>query len=335
MIFPRIMTRTMMHVVALIMLMASHSSLKAEDKLGQTGFQFLSVHSDARGAALAGAMTTIPANSSSLFFNPAGLARMEARFDVATSINQWIADINHNSLSAAYRPMNGDYGVFGLSITSVDYGDIQGYAVHPVSLGYVPTHILRPSALSIGLGYAKNLSDRFAIGGQVKHSSQQLDKGIYEIDDSLAVKKNMAQAFAYDFGTLFYTGFKGIAFGMNIRNFSNEISYEKENFQLPLTFTMGISMDVFEWFEYRSPDHSLQLSLDAVHPRSYPEYLNIGVEYEMQQYFYLRSGFMHNRDERNWSYGLGIHKYGLTLDYAFIPFGIFENVQMISARFSY
>ena len=44
------------------------------DKLAQTGFQFLSVSSDARLAA--DAMTTLKNGSASLFFNPAGLSKL-------------------------------------------------------------------------------------------------------------------------------------------------------------------------------------------------------------------------------------------------------------------
>ena len=44
-------------------------------KLAQTGFQFLSVNSDARGGGMADAMTSSHNNSVSMFFNPAGLSR--------------------------------------------------------------------------------------------------------------------------------------------------------------------------------------------------------------------------------------------------------------------
>ena len=40
-------------------------------KLAQTGFQFLSVNSDARGGGMADAMTSSHNNSVSIFFNPA------------------------------------------------------------------------------------------------------------------------------------------------------------------------------------------------------------------------------------------------------------------------
>ena len=311
-------------------------------KLAQTGFQFLSVVSDARGAALAGAMTTVPYGSGSLFFNPAGMAEMTAAVDIIASQNTWFADINHTTLSIAFNPGNNKYGVFGFTAQSVNYGDIRGTMKWQQDPGWVETGVITPSAISLGAGYATQLSDKFSIGGQIKYAAQQLGKGVVEIhpvkpnlSDSLDVRKFTTNAYAFDFGTLFKTGVKGISFGMSVRNFSNEISYIDENFQLPLTFAMGLSMDLVNLVPKFDSAHSLMLSVDAVHPRSYPEYLNVGLEYELLDMLYLRYGFLHNRDERSSSFGFGVSRFGLGIDYAYIPFGILDEVQMITVRFTY
>ena len=47
------------------------------DKLAQTGMKFLSFSPDARAAALGGAMTAKTGGAASLFYNPAGMARLE------------------------------------------------------------------------------------------------------------------------------------------------------------------------------------------------------------------------------------------------------------------
>jgi len=330
-------------MLALLMTLLLSSTAFAEfTKLAQTGFQFLSVISDARGAALAGAMTTMPYGSGSLFFNPAGMAEMKGNVDVVASKNTWIADINHTTMSMAFKPANEQLGVIGLTAQSVNYGEMQGTMVWGHEPGWIETHTIQPSALSLGVGYATRLSDRFSIGGQAKYAVQQLGSGVVEIhptqlgvEDSLSVQKFQTSAIAFDFGTLFHTGFKGISFGMNVRNFSNEISYLEENFQLPLTFTMGLSMDIMDLVPSFADGHSLMMSLDAVHPRSYPEHLNIGLEYNLLDMLYLRYGFLHNRDERNSSFGFGVSRFGLGVDYAYIPFGILDEVQMITVRFTY
>lgn len=335
------MMKTKAIILSLVLLLTS-SGFAQYTKLAQTGFQFLSVVSDARGAALAGAMTTTPYNSASLFFNPAGMAEMEQFVDVTASKNTWIAGINHTAVSLAVNPAQGRFGVVGFTAQSVNYGELQGTMVWGRDPGWVETNTFTPSAISLGAGYATQLSDRFSIGAQVKYAAQQLGNGVVEVNpdsfdepDSLDVQKFTTNAVAVDFGTLFKTGFNGIAFGMNVRNFSNEISYLDENFQLPLTFTMGLSMDLMELMPSMADGQELMLNVDAVHPRSYPEYMNIGLEYGLLDMLYIRYGFLHNRDERNSSFGFGVSRLGLSVDYAYIPFGVLDEVQMITVRFSY
>jgi hypothetical protein len=222
----------------------------AEEKLAQTGFQFLSVATDARAGAMGDAMTSLELGSASLYFNPAGLARMDGRFELLANQNKWIADITYNSYAMSYNPAGGRYGVFGLSFVSVDYGEVEGTMVWANEQGYIDTEIMNPTAFSAGLGYAKTLTDKFSVGGQIKYAGQQLGKSMTTLgDDSLIVKKNLAFATAVDFGTLYRTGFKSLVFGMSVRNFSNEIKFEKEAFQLPFSVTVGFSLGFVDGFD--------------------------------------------------------------------------------------
>lgn len=323
-------------LVLILTLALASSSVMAKKKLAQTGFQFLSVGSDARASAMGDAYTISGIGANSLFYNPAGLSGMTTQFDVAVNYNTWIADINHSSFAMAYNPMGGRYGVFGVSVNWINYGDFEGTMVWSNAKGYVDTEIFSPSAISIGLGYAKSLTDRFFVGGQIKHVAQSLGRSVTkdDVNGGLETKKNIASAMAIDFGTIYNTGFKSLAFGMSVRNFSQEFKYEEESFQLPLTFKMGISMNVLDFYENASGDHHLILAIDAVHPRSYPEYINIGFDYTFMDLFSLRGGYVSNQDEQNISYGFGISKFGFAFDYAYTPFGVFENVQRITARFS-
>lgn len=310
-------------------------------KLAQTGFQFLSVVSDARAAAMAEAMTTVEGYSNSLFFNPAAMARVSSTFDVNLSQNSWIADIKHNAVSLSINPFNGKYGVFGLSLLSVDYGELQGTMVWPNDQGFIDTEIFQPSALAWGVGYAKALSDKFSVGGHIKSTYQYLGKSVIpETDTTNIVDKNIAGAVAFDFGTIYLTGWKSLAFGMSVRNFSEEIKYQKEGFQLPLTFRIGISMDMVDLFPGVLPfRQNLLVSIDAIHPRSYPERLNVGMEYRLLDMLALRGGYLYNYDERNLTAGFGLQKKignkFLGIDYAYTPFGVFDDVQRISIQLTF
>jgi hypothetical protein len=236
-------------------------------KLAQSGMEFLNVKSDAKAMAMAGAVTALDMGSGSLFFNPAGMANMKSRADVSFSLNKWIADISQEITAAVNRRVEDTASRlrFRASITAICrpwwiWGRIK-YRDRNFS----------PSALSVGLGYAKSLSDRFSVGGQVHWIRQQLGENSLPVGvDSLANRKNEVTPVSYDFGTIFKTGFKSLAFGMSVRNFSKEIKFSKEGFQLPLSFTMGVSADLLDWIGTGGVDQSLVAAVDAVHYRSRP-----------------------------------------------------------------
>ena len=327
-------------VIILMCVTLALPNAHAQKKLAQTGFQFLSVGTDARATALGEAFTTITGSSVSLFYNPAGMASMPAMIDLSVSNMTWIADINYYAGSIAFKPGNGQYGVFGLSFLSVDYGEFLWTRVADNQKGYEDiTDWGSPGAFMLGSGYAIELSDRFAVGGQIKYVTQNLGTSyipIYtETDTTQEEKDYNIGVVAFDFGTVYRTGFKSLAFGMSVRNFSREIKFEKEGFQLPLTFKIGISMDLLDFMPEWSNYQSLMLSVDAVHPRSYPEFVSIGAEYAFMNMFFLRGGYVDNQSEYGVTAGFGIKTFGLAIDYSYTPFDVFNNINRISVKFSY
>jgi hypothetical protein len=318
-------------------------------KLAQTGFQFLSVVSDARMAGMAEAATSLQPGSSTLFANPAGMADMETFFDMSASINQWIADIKHYTFSMAIRPARGNYGVIGLSVQSVDYGEFFGTRVNTsIPAGYDDTGIFKLNAMAVGIGYAKQLTDRFSVGAQVRWVRQDLGtstiavnirndptdpSGQTHISDT-ATTTNKLSPFIFDFGTQFRTGLESLVFGMSVRNFSSQVKYAEEGFQAPLVFTLGISMDLMDLMEKGSFDQSLFASIDACHYNDHPEQLKFGLEYRVLKTFALRAGYITNNFESGFSFGAGVSKFGFSFDYAYTPFGVFDKVQRITVRFA-
>jgi len=312
-------------------------SLLAQEKLAQTGFQFLSVGMSSRASAMGEAFSTAEGTSTTLLYNPAGLASITNFVDLSGSWNKWIADISYSSMTLSLSPQKGQYGVFGVSLLWIDYGEFLGTMVWNNEQGYVDTEKFSPKALSVGLGYGKSLTDKFSIGGQVKYVLQTSGASVVPDAGSssgLSEKKYALSVYAFDFGTIYHTGFKSLNFGMSVRNFSEEIKYEQESFQLPLTFRIGISMNMVDFLKEYADKHSLIMAIDAVHPRAKGEYVCIGLDYNFLDLISLRAGYTSSQDEYNLTYGLGINTLGLAFDYAYIPFGVFDNVQKITLRFS-
>jgi len=323
-------------------LMIMPNSLSAKNvKLAQAGFEFLSVVSDARAAGMGDAVTSLEMGSSALFFNPAGMANMEHFIDVTATHNQWIADVQHNTFSLALSPAHGRFGVIGFSFQNVNYGDFYGTRVNlGIDAGYYDTGIFTLSANAVGLGYAKRLTDWFYVGGQVRLVRQDLGKSIVpEIsetqDTTEIIAENTLTPVAFDFGTQFRTGFKSLIFGMSIRNFSKEIEHVEEPFQLPLVFNLGVSMNLFDLTGRDNPGQVLFMSIDASHYRSRAEQIKIGLDWHPVKMLALRTGYITNDDESGLTFGLGISRFGFTFDYAYTPYGVFNQVQRLTLRMSF
>jgi hypothetical protein len=314
----------------------------AQQKLAQTGMKFLNVATDGRAVALGEAMTSLDGESSSMFFNPASMARQASLGSVNLGQVEWIADIRHQFASASFSPFEGEYGVIGLMLQSVDYGVLEQTIRSSNDQGYLDLGTFKPTAIMVGVGYARGLSDKFAVGGIAKWVHQNLGSGVVGVSssgDAYDFSNNVADVFAFDFGITYKTGFRSLQFGMVVRNFSKEARYIDEGFQLPLTFRIGVSMNAFDFIPVDQDMHQLLVSIDAEHPRDYPERMKMGVEYLFMKIIALRAGFISLAEEQKFSYGIGLQKslgtFGVGVDYAYTPFGVFDKVQTFNIRVSF
>ena len=323
------------------------SNAISQVKLAQTGFGFLDVSTDARATGMGEAVTTVGGTATSMFYNPAGVSGMSSFIEANLNQMNWIADINYYSGSIAFAPFDKKYGVIGLGFIKVNYGEFNFTKVAYNEQGYVDlSDYPEPYAFALQLVYAKELSDAFSVGGRVKFANQNLGNSlvteyqqvtvdsVLTTDTSYVLKDYSLSVAAFDFGTIYKTGLKSLTFGMAISNFSREIAYERESFQLPLTFKFGISMDVIDFIPSISDYNKLIISIDAVHPRSYTEFLNIGSEYIFMKTFTLRAGYVTKQDDYGLTLGLGVNKFGFAFDYSYTSHKNFNNIQRFSFSFA-
>ncbi len=306
----------------------------AINKTAQTGLQFLKIDMGARAAAMGGSYLMVGEDASAIFYNRAGLARMENKYSFFATQTNWIADINYIAGSLAANFQN--IGTFGLSYVAADYGDdIVGTRYDATTeQGYILTGNLDVGAYGIGLTYAKSLTNKFSIGGQIKYVYQHLGDNQLSAGNTV---KNEVSGVAYDFGTIFYPGFKSFRFGMAIRNFSPEFKYVEEGFELPLTFIIGFAMDVLDIMGEHQ--NNLLISLDATHPRDYSERIHLGAEYLFMDMISLRGGYKFNYDTEGLSAGVGLQKeigtMKVDVGYSYSEFEYFDAVNRISFGFSF
>ncbi|MFH0734915.1 MAG: PorV/PorQ family protein [bacterium] len=323
-------------IIVLIIMGLVNITAQERKKLAQTGMKFLSLSTDSRASALGSAVTSVESGATAMFYNPATMAYTKNNVEATLGSVGWIADIDYIYGGIIYAPFNAQYGVFGFSFTSVDYGALIGTVVAPNENGYLETGTFKPTAYSAGISYAKALSDKFSVGGSVKYVAQDLGSSVTDIDNEGKYTKenNSLNSVAYDFGILYHTGFKSLNFAMNVRNFSTEIKYKEEGFQLPLTFRIGLSVDAMDFIEEKSTLHQLLVSVDAVHPRDFAEQVNVGCEYTFMKTFSLRVGYSAPNDNFGFTSGFGV-KFGddvvnYGLDYCYTDFDTFSDVHRIT-----
>lgn len=329
-------------ILVLMSLIFLPVNAQEQRKLAQAGMKFLSVSTDARVSGMGTAVTSLFGTSSSLLYNPAGIAEQKKMVDISFGQTKWIADINYTHATATFNPFGDYYGIFGISVVSVDYGDFIGTIRSDNEAGYIDVGNFSPKAMAIGLTYARALSEKFSIGGTVKYVTQNL------IDNAIVgnlagggylQEKFKLDAMAFDFGLLYRTGFKSLNIGMSVRNFSQEIKYKAEGFQMPLTFKLGASMDLMDMFDVDKANHSFLFTVDAGTPRDYEEQISVGGEYTFLNTFMLRAGYTTPTDEAGLSLGFGIKKelanILMQVDYSYTKFGIFGDVHQFGVSLAY
>ncbi len=306
-------------------------------KSGQTGLQFLEAGMSARAEGMGGAFTVTGSGVEAIYYNPAGLVYMDNSFDIDANHQNWIADIAYTSAATAYNPAGGTYGVFAISFRTANYGDFIGTAVdNTVSEGFRDTKIFSPAAFSMGFCYAKQLTNRFAVGGKINYVEQSLGTSFLSEGSG---KKNKVSGLTFDFGTIYHTGIKSLNFGMYIRNFAGDFKYERYQFEAPLIFRIGISFDLMDIIKQEEKTSSLLFAIDAEHPRDDSEHLDIGMEYSLWRKVFIRGGYRVGYDLRSYTIGVGLKQsiggVILNINYSYGALEFFDNVQLFTIRLSF
>jgi hypothetical protein len=335
-------------VILHLMLFISVSSLYGQEvrKVAQAGFKFMDVEISARAAGMGEAFSLIGDDANAIFHNPAGIAQIEGqKFDLTLCKVNWIAGTSVDAFG--FVSNLGVWGNVGISILNTNYGDdIIGtyYDPDPANEdGYIETGPLDLGAYAAGISYARRLTEKFMIGGNIRYAYEHLGTSLFTDDpdsrDSLWSEKNEANTVVYDIGTIFYPGFESLRIGMTIANFSTALRYEynigrTNAFELPLTFRMGAAMDILD-FLGEHPNYSFLVDFELVHPRDYSQRFHLGGELSVMKILKLRAGYKFCYDQEGLSFGAGIHTDNLKLDFAYSDFGYFDFVNRISLGLSF
>ncbi len=318
------------------------SSAANRKKTGQAGMTFLKIDGNARAAAMGGSFVTGKNDVISIFYNPAGIGTV-TKASLSLSQTNWIADIKHNAFALAV-PLGG-LGTIGFSGINLDYGTLYGTTVsfagsQSVGFEYEETGTFTVADYAVGVAYAFSVTDRFNIGGQVRYVYEDMGQNVIDIGGEQKVTDNTVENFAFDMGTLYRTGYKDLTLGMSVRNFSTETTYPNlnEGFYMPLVYSIGISIDMIKVMAPHLSDHRLTVAIEGSHPNDNLERMNIGMEYSLNEFFFLRGGYKFNYDIEDIAGGFGF-KFNLgpaamKFDYAISKMNYFNNVQRMTLSLS-
>jgi len=336
--------RKLIILLHLVLLLPVYSLYGYMTKAGKAGFKFMDVEMSARAAGMGEAFTLIGDDANAIFHNPAGIAQLQdKKFDLTLCKVEWIAETSIEGIGLVANL--GTFGNVGISVLNTNYGDVIGTVIDPDPLneaGYLETDTLDLGSYAAGISYARRLTEKFMIGGNVRYAYEHLGdsefKESYE-SDSVWSEKNETHTIVYDIGTIFYPGFKSLRIGMSIVNFSTAVRYEFDqgrtnSFELPLTFRMGAAIDVLDVFG-EHPDHSLMVDFELIHPRDYSKRYHLGGELIVLERLILRGGYKFGYDEEGLAFGIGINATNIKLDYAYSEFGVFDFVNRFSVGLSF
>jgi len=308
--------------------------------VGTTAAPFLEIEVGSRAMAMGGAFSAVADDATAIYWNPAGLSRL-SRSEVTFTHTKWLADINFNFVGGIFNL--GQYGVIGMSMTSLSTSDMEVRTVdEPDGTG----EKFSVGSIGIGLTYAINLTDRFSIG----FNSKYIQEHVWHMT---------ASSFAVDFGSLFITQFNDMKIGMSISNFGTDMTLSgrdvmvyhdidpsvmgnnemipanlaTQSWPLPLTFRAGLAMDLIN-----NRTNRLTVAVDAIHPNDNTEYLNLGMEYTFNKILSLRGGYsslFKRNSEEGLTLGTGIQSsfgemLALKVDYAFASFNRLGGTHRIS-----
>ncbi|MEJ5350330.1 MAG: PorV/PorQ family protein [Melioribacteraceae bacterium] len=274
---------------------------------GQTTMNFLQIAVSPKAAGIGNSYTALSKGVESVFSNPAGLTEMDSKYQAFVSSTQWFADIKYLAGAVAW---NGEsYGSVALSFLIVDYGTIRGTALVDAASTSPDNYILtgdikNVGAYAFGLTYVKQISPKFSIGGTAKYVGQQLGQFV---DAAGNVSDNNANKWVFDMGIKYFPGIESLRLGMSMRNFSTFVRYQSFSSPLPITFAVGLGMNIMDLINKNiSQDHSILVSTEFLHPNNYTDRVNAGIEYTYMNMISLRAGYESNHDIFSWSGGLGI-----------------------------
>jgi len=328
-------------------------------KVGKTAAQFLKIGVGARALAMGEAFAALSNDATALYWNPAGLVTV-GRMEFTSTHTQWIAGLRHDFAGFVY-PV-GTNNALGLSVTIMTSGEIERTTLEqPRGTGFYYS----ATDFAVAVSYARAMTDFLNVGITGKYIHQQLwnerafgfavDVGTI-LDTGIAgIKVAMVMT---NFGTHMKLDGRDLIRGFDpmpesLLNPLTPSKLETESWPLPTNFRLSILYELIGGPAslLSLPESRMTVVAELTHPSDHPEHLHLGMEYGFRNFLFLRMGYKallsldrvytlpsgHKYDafEEEMTFGAGVRvplggNVSMNIDYAYVPFGVFDAVQHVT-----
>src|SRR6267142_5394056 len=292
------------------------------EKVGTFGGQFLKIGVGARGAGMGGAFVAIADDATAVFWNAAGIARIDPdKSQLTLNHANWPADLSFDQAAYVFH-FHKIPGAFGIQVRSLSMQPmVETTAFQPdPNVGTGKT--FDAGMLAAGVTYARSFTDKFSAGLTFNF----INEGLAELSQ---------RTYSFDVGTLYDVGTRGMKIGMAISNIGSQIQFIDHPSRIPPIFRVGTSATLMQ-----TGDQKILGSFEFSHPPDNSERMNVGAEYSFHKYAFLRGGYNLNYDAEGIAGGAGFHfpvsVAGMAdLDYAFTDMKDLGGVHRFSLTFTF
>lgn len=301
-------------VVALLTVIASISvaisplfAAFSEKDAGTRTAQFLKLPVGARYIGMGEAGTAIADDANAMFYNVAGLARLEKK----SGEGMWApillkdkvdGESNPGQYWIAYAmPISEQIGSAGIALQGFYAGDINETDQAATKIG-----TFSPYDVAVNLAYARKVAD-IPVGLDLKIISSKI--------------KESATTVAVDLGAQYTKLMEGkMMLGFAVQNLGGQMKFETENSKLPILIKLGSGYKIMD---------NLLVAADIVFPEDNSAYLGIGSEYnhKLNEEMNLAGRLGYNSRNRKvdgfngLTFGAGVGFKMASFDLAWMPMG--------------
>lgn len=290
-------------------------SLVPASAFANSGAAFLKLGAGARAHGLGSAYTAAADDVSALYWNPAGLARLEKR-EAAAMHAELYQDTRYDFIGYA-QPAAG--GAFGAAAYYLSQGSLEGRAADRSRAGDFSS-----SDFAVALSGSRRIASGVTLGASAKLVRSQ-------------IAAQSANGFAVDLGAQWKSE-QGAALGASVLNLGPSLKFDRESFRLPLSLAAGAGVPVLKYF---------LVTADVRHyPHDRRTVAGAGAEVSVGSLAALRMGYTSNlpklaggsqpaaasrlADFSGFGMGIGFGIRRVRFDYAFTPMGELGNSQRFS-----